>query len=204
MRNGDIEVNVLIDGEAATEYDDRNFKPTEGRKETSSYIQGVPGANFAIRCTLHQSYKFALGVDYLSVHYTIDGQSVTSYAIPKDQFSGERPLVAERSGFITRVHGKYMEEKFRFGERTTFGKAYAPRVLLDLTRLQQDEVLTAHEIELLAKEADAQGLGVLKVTVWRYRGKRGKMMLPETPVHELEKPVHEKVVQKKGLRFGTM
>ena len=71
-----IEISVVVDGKALTEYDDEDAanENSDHPSGVSKYIEAVPDAEFSIDITMSQSYD--LTADGLSFRLSLDGVSV--------------------------------------------------------------------------------------------------------------------------------
>ena len=98
MRLGDTEVEILISGQPAKEYTDDDFEQEPLEDEASKYIEAVEGSNFAFRCTLHPSYKFAPAIDYLCFTFSVDGEQVTGKVVTPEEISQGRTASKMRGG----------------------------------------------------------------------------------------------------------
>ena len=78
-----IEASVVVDGQALTEYEDRDT-PDESSEHTSAvtrYIEAVSDAEFSISVTVPRSHKFAK--DGLSFRLSLDGIWVKTWLCRK-------------------------------------------------------------------------------------------------------------------------
>ena len=73
-----IEVSIVVEGKALTEYDDENTagQSPEHASEVSKYIEAVSNAEFSIDITVPSSYNFA--GDAIAFKLTLDGVFVRS------------------------------------------------------------------------------------------------------------------------------
>ena len=78
-----IEVSVVIDGKALTEYDDEDAanENSDHPSEVSKYIEAIPDAEFSIDITMPRSYNFAM--NHLSFRLSLDGTLVRNRVYPK-------------------------------------------------------------------------------------------------------------------------
>ena len=98
-----IEVSVVIDGKALTEYDDEdaaNENP-DHPSEVSKYIEAVPDAEYSVDITMSQSYD--LTADGLSFSLSLDGVSVRKPVCRKAK------LKRLRKAWYKRVSGSKVE-----------------------------------------------------------------------------------------------
>jgi hypothetical protein len=122
MKLNNLEAEILVDGKPATEYPDEDFDQDPVDDAASRYIEGVAGARFEIRCTVPPKYKFGAGVDYLACRYTVDGVSAKGRVLTKSDCQSKNSDSTTRSGFRSNVHGREMEERFRFGKIHTYDR----------------------------------------------------------------------------------
>ena len=68
-----IEVSVVIDGKALTEYDDEDIadEDSDYTSKVSRYVEAVSDAEFSISITVPQSYEFA--ADAIALRLSLDG-----------------------------------------------------------------------------------------------------------------------------------
>ena len=85
-----IEVSVVVDGKALTEYDDEDAanENSDHFSEVSKYIEAIPDAEFSIDITMSQSYD--LMADDLSFRLRLDGVSVRHVPCTKAELKGRR------------------------------------------------------------------------------------------------------------------
>jgi hypothetical protein len=118
MSIDNVEVEILIDGEAAPEYDDPNDDQSENPCDVTKHIEAMPGANFAIKTASDPAYKFTDGTNYLKVKYMVDGINVQGKAMTKEEYlAGGNTAIRNR--FISKVNGRVILEKFKFGALQT-------------------------------------------------------------------------------------
>ena len=121
MRIDDIEVEILIDGQPAKEYTDDDFEQEAVEDQMSKYILAVEGAHFKFRYTLYPSYTFAPAIDYLGFYFKVDGKKVSGKVMEKERISKRKTKSGSRDGYISKLDGMPIEEKFVFSNITTHG-----------------------------------------------------------------------------------
>jgi hypothetical protein len=99
MRIYDLEAQIWVNGQPATEYIDPDFEqePVEG--EALGYIETAAGSTFEFRCHLHPTYVFATVIDYLSFWFFVDGCRVKGKIIRKKFHLQGKRSIAKRKGY---------------------------------------------------------------------------------------------------------
>ncbi|KAK5217890.1 hypothetical protein LTR99_003284 [Exophiala xenobiotica] len=90
---GKCEVQVIVDGTPAEEYDDDEEEEVTDNDETvTKYVEAVAGAHFAVKFLLQPSYHFTRGEDSVTAYVEIDGHPVGGRMLERDKFLNQRTL----------------------------------------------------------------------------------------------------------------
>lgn len=119
-----VEVKVLVNGEAAQEYNDDD-EGSCGPKTITKYIEAITGAEFGVQIELKPSFRFPS--ELLCCYISIDGKQLNSTVFRKERFMVlPRGQKATFKG-ITRSHGvTWSLEKFKFAEVKTSQFEFPP------------------------------------------------------------------------------
>ncbi|KAJ9498434.1 hypothetical protein H2202_006121 [Exophiala xenobiotica] len=90
---GKCEVQVIVDGTPAEEYDDdEEEEVTANDKIATKYVEAVVGAHFAVKFLLQPSYSFTQGEDLVTARVEIDGHYAEGIVLDRKRVLNKRAL----------------------------------------------------------------------------------------------------------------
>jgi hypothetical protein len=121
---GKCEVQIVVDGTPAEEYDDdEDEEVTDNDKTVTKYVEAVAGAHFAVKFLLQPSYHFTRGEDSVTAHLKIDGHRAGGKLLERDRFLNQRTLGSPPCVLIAGQHatenGVHALYKFQFSALET-------------------------------------------------------------------------------------
>ncbi len=130
---GECEVQIIVDGTPAKEYDDNEEEVTDNDKTVTKYVEAAAGSHFAVKSDLQASYNFTQGEDSVTTYVEVDGHHVTSGLLLRGRFLNQRArgytpsiLIA---GHIASENGAATLYQFQFSDLET-SKIACPRRML--------------------------------------------------------------------------
>ncbi|KAK5465123.1 hypothetical protein LTS15_001686 [Exophiala xenobiotica] len=121
---GKCEVQIVVDGTPAEEYDDDDEEEvTDNDRTVTKYVEAVAGAHFAVKFLLQPSYHFTQGEDSVTAYVDIDGHYVGGRLLERGRFLDQRalgfpPWVLIAGQFATE-NGANALYKFQFSDLET-------------------------------------------------------------------------------------
>ena len=203
MRIGELEAEIVVDGQPLREYDDTDFDQEPLENHMSKYIEAMSGSRFDFRCKVHPGYEFAPAIDYLQFRCFIDGRFVRGKVVTAEHIMGSNSHTTTADGFVSFHNEVRMVERFRFDALKMQGTYSVPLAIRCI------QVLSAHtdgqitHADFVRQKEMFSGVGQLKVEVWRRVGgpsdkRSGTLGGPRDLSN-----IHEKSVSQKAVTLTT-